>query len=262
MGIGLQAFLLGLLTFLAPLDWWTGTSNISRPIVTSVFVGLIFGDIRAGIIIGGVLELAFVGAITIGAAKPPDIISGGILGAAFALMTGKGAGFALTLAFPIAALFLIVDNVLTLLIIPIFAKKADGYAQKADLKGVSRMHILSFVTVKLLPRALFVSLAFYFGSPIMKTILNAIPQFVQDGINIAAGIMPALGFAILLQMLLKKNVLVYLVIGFVLYSYLHVPIMGIAIIGTVIAVILAAYDTKIEAMSKAITDGGANDDDF
>lgn len=261
MSVGIQACLLALLTFLAPFDWWTGTNNISRPIVTSVFVGLILGDVTAGIIIGGTLELAFVGAITIGAAKPPDIISGGILGAAFAIMTGKGPGFALTLAFPIAALFLIVDNVLTLLIIPIFSKKADQYAAKADLKRVSLMHILSFVTVKLLPRALFVGFAFYFGSPVMKTILNSIPQFVQDGINIAAGIMPALGFAILLQMLLKKTVLVYLVIGFVLFSYVHIPIMGIAIIGACIAVVLALNETKMNTAAKSLS-GRSQDDDF
>ena len=78
----------------------------------------------------------------------------------------------------------------------------------------------------------------------MERILNAIPTFVQDGINIAAGIMPALGFAILLQMLLKKDVFVYFVIGFALFSYLHVPILGIAIFGACLAYIIVNMETK------------------
>ncbi|EMG6029901.1 MULTISPECIES: PTS mannose/fructose/sorbose/N-acetylgalactosamine transporter subunit IIC [Enterococcus] len=239
-----QAILLGLLTAFIVIDWMTGTNNLSRPIVSSVFVGLIMGDLKMGIMMGATLELAFIGAITIGAARPPDTVSGGILGTAFAIATGKGAEFALTLAFPIAALFLLVDNLLTLLVLPMIARKADRYAEKGELKNVSKMHVLGFILVKSLPRALFVGFSFYLGSPVMERILNAIPTFVQDGINIAAGIMPALGFAILLQMLLKKDVFVYFVIGFALFSYLHVPILGIAIFGACLAYIIVNMETK------------------
>ncbi|MDT2757162.1 PTS sugar transporter subunit IIC [Enterococcus asini] len=253
-----QSILLAILTALIVIDWMTGTNNLSRPIVTSVFVGLIMGDLKMGIMMGATLELAFVGAITIGAARPPDIVSGGILGTAFAIATGKGAEFALTLAFPIAALFLIVDNVLTLLVLPMIARKADHFAEQGNLKGVSRMHVLGFISVKSIPRALFVGFSFYLGSPVMERILNAIPVFVQDGINIAAGIMPALGFGILLQMLLKKDVLVYFVIGFALFSYLHVPILGIAIFGVCLAYIIVSMENKTKLMTKEAT----LDDDF
>ena len=70
-----QAILLAILTAVIVIDWMTGTNNLSRPIVTSVFVGMIMGDLKMGIMMGATLELAFVGAITIGAARPPDIVS-------------------------------------------------------------------------------------------------------------------------------------------------------------------------------------------
>ena len=254
-----QAILLAILTAVIVIDWMTGTNNLSRPIVTSVFVGMIMGELKMGIMMGATLELAFVGAITIGAARPPDIVSGGILGTAFAIATGKGAEFALTLAFPIAALFLLVDNLLTLLVLPMIARKADTFAQEGNLKGISRMHVLGFILVKSLPRALFIGFSFYLGSPVMERILNAIPPFVQDGINIAAGIMPALGFAILLQMLLKKDVLVYFVIGFAMFSYLNVPILGIAIFGVCLAYIIVTMENKNkQTVSKEVS----IDDDF
>lgn len=254
----IQAILLAVLTAFIVVDWMLGTNNISRPIVSSVFVGMIMGDIKMGIIMGATLELAFIGAITIGAARPPDIVSGGILGTAFAIATGKGAEYALTLAFPIAALFLIVDNLLTLLVLPMIARKADLYAAEGNLSGISRMHVYGFIFVKSIPRALFVGISFYIGSPVMEKILDSTPVFVQNGINIAAGIMPALGFAILLQMLLKKDVVVYYVIGFALFSYLHVPILGIAILGACLAYIIVSMERK--ASQNGIKKGGADDD--
>ena len=47
-----QAILLGLLTAFIVIDWMTGTNNLSRPIVSSVFVGLIMGDLKMGIMMG------------------------------------------------------------------------------------------------------------------------------------------------------------------------------------------------------------------
>ncbi|MDT2757642.1 PTS sugar transporter subunit IIC [Enterococcus asini] len=256
----LQAVLLGLLTALIVADWLTGTNNISRPLISSVFVGLIMGDLQTGIIMGATLELAFIGAITIGASRPPDLVSGGILGTAFAIATGKGAEFALTLAFPIAALFLIVDNLLTLLVLPMVARKADKYAADGEIKKAANMHIFGWLVVKSLPRAIFVTLAFYLGSPFMEKILNQIPEFIQTGISIAAGIMPALGFAILLQMILKKEVVVFFIMGFALYSYLHVPVLGISIFAACIAFILVNITSQID--KKVATQGGDVDDDF
>ena len=82
------------------------------------------------------------GAFSIGASIPPEMISGTVLGTAFAISTGSGAETALTLAIPIASLVLVFKNLGMVFILPAFVHKADDYAQKGDLKGVSRMHYL------------------------------------------------------------------------------------------------------------------------
>ena len=48
------------------------------------------GDLDAGIKIGATLELAFLGSYSVGAFIPPNVIVGGVLGTAFAIVTGKG----------------------------------------------------------------------------------------------------------------------------------------------------------------------------
>ena len=59
-----------------------GTTLINRPLVLGPLVGLVLGDISQGIIIGATLELIFMGNIKVGAAIPPDVITGGVLGTA------------------------------------------------------------------------------------------------------------------------------------------------------------------------------------
>lgn len=125
-----QAILIGLVAMCVTFEWALGTCLASRPIVTGVLIGLVMGDLQTGIIVGATLEMVFIGSVTIGAAVPPDVITGGILGTAFAISTGQGAEVALTLAFPIASLYLIIDNALTLIVMPFFVHKADDCVAK------------------------------------------------------------------------------------------------------------------------------------
>ena len=54
----------------------------------------------------------------------------------------------------------------------------------------------------------------------------------------ASGVLPALGFAMLANMLLNKKVAPFFIIGFVLAAYLGMPVLGIAILGVMIALLL------------------------
>lgn len=81
---------------------------------------------------------------------------------------------------------MVVDNVLTLGILPFFLHKADNYIEKGDFKGMERMHILGGFVVKSLPRGIICAVAFYLGTPVMNRVLEAIPEFVQNGLVAAA----------------------------------------------------------------------------
>ena len=124
-----QTLLITLITLLARCHTLFGTSLINRPIILGMLTGWIMGDITQGIIIGGTLELAFVGAVSIGAYIPPDMVSGTILGTAFAIKAGAGAETALALGYPIATVMLAISSLGT----PIglyLMHKCDKYAEK------------------------------------------------------------------------------------------------------------------------------------
>ena len=71
----MQALLVGLVAAFGTLDTALGTSYLQRPIVLGPLVGLVLGDLETGLVIGANLELLFMGAISVGAYIPPDVIT-------------------------------------------------------------------------------------------------------------------------------------------------------------------------------------------
>ena len=104
MNVYITAIFLALIAMLGNGEYFLGSSMLSRPLVTCTLTGLVLGNVQQGIIMGATLELAFVGSFSIGAAIPPEIISGSVLGTAFAIGAGKSTAVALTLGIPIASL--------------------------------------------------------------------------------------------------------------------------------------------------------------
>src|SRR5699024_9849563 len=145
-----QAVLLGIVAFVAQSEYALGTSLLSRPIVTGLFTGIVLGDIKTGVAMGATLELAFIGSFSVGASIPPDVVTGGVLGTAFAITAGAGTETALLLGLPIATLTLILKNIYLGLMIPVMNQKADHYATEGNYKGVERMHLLAGFGLSLL----------------------------------------------------------------------------------------------------------------
>ena len=251
----LQAFLLGCVAFIGKCDLATGTNLIQRPIVLGPLVGLILGNLEMGITIGATLELAFLGSYSVGAFIPPNVIVGGVLGTAFAISTGKGAEVAFTMAFPIALLAVAIDNVIFSLVRPLLAKWADSFAAKGNVKAVSMIHLgTGFLTCFIL--FLITFCGFSLGSTQMKAIVDAIPEVVTNGLTIATGLLPGIGFAMLAQMIMNKKVVPFFFLGFVLSAYFNIPVVGIAILGLIVVF------TKIDFTNQELVVEEAEDDDF
>lgn len=252
-----QAILLGLVAMLGNAEYLLGTSLLSRPIVMGTLTGIVLGDIPTGVTLGASLELAFMGAFSIGASIPPEMISGTVLGTAFTITTGAGPETALTIGLPVASLVLIAKNVGMVFILPPFVHRADTYAAQGNMKGVARMHFLGGLFGVNLIIGVIVALGFYAGGPAVQAFLDIIPEWVSKGLEITMGLLPAIGFALLLKMIINKKVACYYVLGFALSVYLGIPVTGIAIFGTIIAIVI----TQLEKAKVQTVEGGFDEDD-
>ena len=70
-----------------------------------------------------------------------------------------------------------------------------------------------------------------------------------------------MGIALLAQMIMSKKFVVFFVLGFAISAYLNIPMLGVAIFGTIIALILTTQNNTVAEPALA---GGteAEDDDF
>ncbi len=232
-----QALLIFLVAFFGYMHCYWGSTMHNRPIIVSTLVGLVLGDIRAGVTIGATLELAFLGAVPIGASNPPDMTAGAIIATAFAIVSGTEIGMAVTLAITVATLVALLDNLQMMFLLTGASHLADTYAEKGDYRGVERVVRIASIGNKLLLAAV-VGLGYYFGIPVIDKILNVIPEFITHGMDVAAGLLPAIGVAMLAKMILTKELSPYLLIGFLITAYLGVPTFGVALTGVAVAMIV------------------------
>ena len=246
--------ILGALWF---IEKFFGTCMVIRPLVVSPLVGLALGDLQTGVITGATLELVFMGAIQIGGAVPPDALVGAGLGTAFAILTGQGAEIALTLALPIAILAQSV-KVLLFIVRSGFMTPAIKYAQEGNIR---KMKMLNYAGL-ILQSLMYFSVAFVaimFGSAAVEAFVNNIPESIMQGLNVAAGLLPAVGFALLLLPMMNLKNVIYCVVGFILVSYLELPIMAVTILGILLAFIVAYEKGSFKPQSVNAAQEGEED---
>lgn len=236
--------LIALIAMFGHSEDFLGTTLLSRPLVLGPLVGLVLGDVTQGIIIGGTLELIFMGNIKVGAAIPPDVITGGVLGTAFAIISGKGPAIALAIAVPISILAEMVISGLFVLR-AMLNKRFSDYAEEGDYRGIQRLHILSGL-LRPLFMGVIILLALQLGATAMKSFLDMIPAWVQTGLQVAGNMLPAVGFALLMNLMFNKRVAPYFFLGFMLAAYLKLPVIAIGGLGVIIAFIVT-QDTPKEA---------------
>ena len=98
-----------LITLYAGFAFYDGnntTFGTVKPTMAGFFAGLVLGDVTTGLVVGGTLNLLVLGIGNFGGASIPDYMTGALLGTAFAIQSGQGAEFGVTLAIPIGLLMI------------------------------------------------------------------------------------------------------------------------------------------------------------
>ncbi|HML37526.1 MAG TPA: PTS sugar transporter subunit IIC [Bacillota bacterium] len=247
-----QILLISIFAGLSGLDSDDTLLHFHRPIVSGIIVGLILGDPVKGLIVGGTLELVFLGVMPIGGAQPPNSIIGGILGTAFAILTNVDAQVAIGIAVPFsiavqAALNLVYTGNAWLI------HRSDRYAESLNTKGVELMNLAGMIPLFIF-YFLFAFLPLYLGADLAQKGIESIPDFILGGFQAAGGMMPAVGFAILLRIMLKRDLVHFMILGFVLVAYFKLSIIGVAVVA-VIAAMYTYFNGGGKKEEEAVTDG-------
>ena len=244
-----QGLLIALLVFICAIDKHMETFMWFRPLVVAFFTGIILGDVQLGMQAGAVAELSYLGLLTVGGTVPPDPLFAGLMTTVLAYTTGCDVNTALGLAVPFA-------------LYAGFLPKVDKCAAAGDEKGIAKVMYTGWI----LYAAMFALAAFlstYALQSGISAFVAAFPQWLVHGFEVAGGLMPAVGLALLLVVMLKKENAAYLLAGFVIMVITNCQnILPIAVIAGCIAYVNFTRDLETAKLTAASAATAAQEGDF
>ena len=213
----LMAVVMGLMYWIARgmIGGYFAFFFIASPIVVGVVAGLIYGDLKQGLIIRGGIAAAFAGIIAPGGNLPTDSALAATTVIPIALATGLSAEQAIAFAVPMGLVGSFVTN-LRKIVNVIFVHRADKCAENGDSAGLTRCAIIYPPLIELPLLFLPVFLVVMFGQDAMLAFMNSVPTWVMHGLEVAGGVMPAIGFALIMNMIGKPKMIPYTIVGFIL----------------------------------------------
>ncbi|MFN2483560.1 MAG: PTS mannose/fructose/sorbose/N-acetylgalactosamine transporter subunit IIC [Candidatus Limnocylindria bacterium] len=244
----LQATLIAIGYYLSNSPWILGNGGflgLYRPLVAGFLVGLILGDPAGGAAIGAAINVLYLGFISAGGSIPADPSVAGWVGTALALAGGLDAQSAISIGVAVGLLgtFIFFTR---MSVDAVFAHWADERAERADIGGVALMNVLPpqifLFVISFLP----VFLATYLGAPVVGDAiawLQTNAPFALRGLQIAGGLLPAIGIAMNMRFIFRGSVVPYFFIGFVVAVAARdaVNIVAMGVIGLALAFLHVAF---------------------
>ena len=241
------AIVCGLLYFIGTSRIGYGLSQgaTDSPIFFGLIIGLMYGDVIQGLAVGATIQLVYLGLIAPGGNIPADEALAGIIAIPLALKTGMDIEVAVGIAVPFGMLGIFIDQ-LRRTSNAFWLHKADDYAAVGDRKGIFRCAVTYPLGVAFILRFVPVFFITYFGADAIEYVLNMLPTWIISGLSVAGGILPAMGFALIILSIGKKNLMPYFFLGFFAVAYLNINTMAAAIFGTCIALIKVYNEINME----------------
>lgn len=226
------------------LFYWFGMSRIgyhftyslASPLMLGAIMGVIYGDLTTGLIIGANIQLVYLGVVVAGGNLPSDQALAATIAIPIAMATGIDGQAAVAIAIPFGVLGVLLDQVKRTTNI-YWLHKADGYASQGNERGIFHCSFTYPVLAAFFYRFIPVFLINMVGAATANYLLDKLPVWVMKGLSVAGGLLPAMGFAMIIMVIGKKEFLPYFFVGFFLLAYSGLSMIACAVFGGLIAVI-------------------------
>lgn len=258
----IEIVLLAIVTFIFAIDQFSLTEIAYRPMVACPIIGLILGDVKTGLVIGGTYELMMIGNMPVGGAQPPNAVLGSVVAMIFAVKAKMDINAALG-ACMIFATFGQYVVTFTFTIMSGLMARADKAAEEANPKGITQVNLISCLILGTLFAV--IAIIAYVGGTAMSEPLQQLSKnasWFMGGLSVAGGMMRFVGFAILLKIMLANDMWGYLLAGFVaalvignVKSLSSATLLLVAFIGVAIAL----NDFRVTGLNKKVEEGGFSD---
>lgn len=246
--------------FLAGMEGILDQFQFHQPIVACTLIGLATGNPTQGLLLGGTLQLIALGWMNIGAAVAPDAALASVASAILVTYHGAGVAEGIALAIPLA----IAGQVLTIFVRTLtvaIAHAADRKATEGSFRAVEFYHIGALMIQGLriaIPAAIILAVS----PQLVTNALNAIPGWLTGGLAVAGGMIVAVGYAMVINMMATPKLWLFFALGFALSAISELNLIAMGIIGVVLALLYLQFAPEFNQGGGGNTSGGDPLDDI
>lgn len=257
----ISMILVVIVAFFAGLEGILDQFQFHQPLIACTLIGLVTGNLTAGIMLGGSLQMIALGWANIGAAVAPDAALAAVASAIILVKGGQGtAGIstAIAVAIPlaVAGLFLtMIVRTISVAIIHIMDKEAE----KGNFRGIE---VWQFIALLLQGLRIALPAAFLLVIPTsaVRSFLESMPAWLTDGMAIGGGMVVAVGYAMVINMMSSREVWPFFFLGFALAAIKQLTLISLGIIGVCLAILFLALEGS-GGSSNGSSNGSDDSDD-
>ena len=232
-----------IVAFLAGMEGVLDEFQFHQPLVACTLIGLVTGHLEEGIILGGSLQMMALGWANVGAAVAPDAALASVASAIIMVLGLEGGNTdvsnaintAIAIAIPLSVAGLFLTMVCRTLAIPM-VHFMDAAAEKGDIKTMELWHILA-IGLQGIRIAIPAAALCFVSSELVTNTLNAMPAWLSGGMSVGGGMVAAVGYAMVINMMATKEVWPFFALGFVLAAIGELTLIALGVIGVALALI-------------------------
>lgn len=240
---GLTILLIIIVALLAGMEGILDEFQFHQPIVACTLIGLVTGHLKEGIILGGSLQMIALGWANIGAAVAPDAALASVASGILMVLGLQGGSTdvttaintAITVAIPLSVAGLFLTMICRTIAIPL-VHFMDKAAEKGSIRGVEFWHIVA-ILMQGVRIAIPAAILCVIPPQVVTNALQAMPSWLAGGMAVGGGMVAAVGYAMVINMMATKEVWPFFVLGFVLAAINSLTLIALGAIGVSLALI-------------------------
>lgn len=239
----ISILLIIVVALLAGIEGVLDEFQFHQPLVACTLVGLVSGYLKEGIILGGSLQMIALGWANVGAAIAPDaalasiasaiIMVLGLQGGATDVTTAISTSIAVAIPLSVAGLFL--TMICRTISIPM-VHFMDAAAEKGNIRVMETWQILAILLQGV--RIAIPAAALCVVPPeVVTNVLNDMPAWLSGGMAVGGGMVAAVGYSMVINMMATKETWPFFALGFVFAAIGQLTLIALGVIGVVIALV-------------------------
>lgn len=228
----LEALAVGLYYYVANLDvvaFPFACVSLQDAAFTGLVLGVVFGDVQTGLILGATIALIYMGAMAAGGTLPSDQCIAACIVVPIAIKSGMDIDTAVALSIPLATIGAMLDNVRRISA-GIWHRKAEKHLKQQQFHKFTLDATVGPLCVSALLRIVPVTALLYIFGGMAGEVVQRFPEWLLNAFGVMTDLLPGIGFSLLVNFIGKPYLIPYYFFGFILAKLAGLGSITIAVI--------------------------------